>query len=106
MVVLRGHDGEVESAEFNRAGDRVVSAGADGTVRIWDPRGGGSLVTIQRHAGPARSASFTPDGAAVLSSGDDGLAQLSACEVCGSLAQVSQLASARATQRPRPVAGP
>jgi len=33
---LRGHQGTVRSAAFSAEGSRIVSAGQDGTVRVWD----------------------------------------------------------------------
>ncbi|TET06475.1 hypothetical protein E3J79_02205, partial [Candidatus Dependentiae bacterium] len=36
LKALEGHTGIVYSAKFNNSGDKVVSAFADGTVRIWD----------------------------------------------------------------------
>jgi WD40 repeat protein len=43
---LRGHDGVVNAVGFSREGDCVISAGADGTVRLWQddlPREPGAL---------------------------------------------------------------
>ncbi|KAM8986064.1 striatin-4 isoform 1-T1 [Ara ararauna] len=45
--VLEGHRDAVWALAFNGAGDRVASCSADGTVRIWDPRRGGALVTYE-----------------------------------------------------------
>jgi WD40 repeat protein/peroxiredoxin len=33
-----GHDAGLKSAEFSRDGTRVVTAGQDGTIRVWDAR--------------------------------------------------------------------
>ncbi|MEU8303407.1 serine/threonine-protein kinase [Actinomadura sp. NPDC048955] len=38
VAVLEGHAGSVHHAEFTRAGDLLVTAGEDGTVRLWDAR--------------------------------------------------------------------
>jgi len=96
-VILRGHDGAVQSAAFNDRGDRVVSAGIDGSVRVWDPRGGPPLLTMQRYGrGGASSATFSPDGSRVLSAGDGSLILLEECDACGSLEELQHLARARA----------
>jgi WD40 repeat protein/tRNA A-37 threonylcarbamoyl transferase component Bud32 len=39
-LVMPGHSGSVMSVRINRTGDRLFSAGADGFVRIVDPRSG------------------------------------------------------------------
>jgi WD40 repeat protein len=93
-VILRGHDGAVESATFSPTGNRIVTSGVDGTVRLWDPHGGEPLVTLHQYRGRAWSASFTPNGFDILSSGDDTVS-LAPCGVCGSIADVLELARVR-----------
>ncbi|MFB4315171.1 WD40 repeat domain-containing serine/threonine protein kinase [Actinomadura sp. 21ATH] len=38
LAVLEGHAGPVHHVEFNGAGDLLVTAGEDGTVRLWDAK--------------------------------------------------------------------
>jgi WD40 repeat protein len=98
-VVLRGHEGPVSSAEFNPDGDRVTTAGQDGTVRVWSAAGGETLVVLYRHQGPATTAQFSHDGERVVSAGEPGVIRISACEVCGSRAEVLRLARTRAERK-------
>ena len=74
------------SAAFNRDGDRIVSAGVDGTIRVWDAIGGEQLVVLERF-GAAGGAAFAPDGQSVLSYGVDnrrhGVLKVTVCDVCG-----------------------
>ena len=94
-VILVGHEGAVNTAAFDARGDRVVSAGDDGTIRVWDAAGGDALVVLHRHEGTASGADFGAGGRDVVSAGDDGM-RITACEVCGSVEDVLRVARTRA----------
>jgi WD40 repeat protein len=55
--------------------DRILSAGTDGTLRIWDVTGR-QLVAMRGHEDEVSTAVFTADDAQVLSSGQDGSLRL------------------------------
>lgn len=68
-----GHLGEVRSVAFDRAGQRLVSAGADGRVAVWDVATGQLLTNISAHLTNANGAAFWPiDPSVVVSAGGDG----------------------------------
>jgi hypothetical protein len=70
---LRGHQGWVRSAAFSADGSRIVSAGDDGTVRVWDAKSGKGIgEPLRGHQGEVWSAAFSADGRRIVSAGMDG----------------------------------
>ena len=53
-------------------GNRAVSGGSDGSVRVWDLAAGREQATLTGHSGWVRSVAVTPDGARAVSGGEDG----------------------------------
>ena len=47
--VLPGHSNAVVSLKFSVDGQRLASASADKTAKIWDPFSGRCLVTLEGH---------------------------------------------------------
>ncbi|MEM9597877.1 MAG: hypothetical protein AAGD06_26655, partial [Acidobacteriota bacterium] len=71
---LEGHTAPVSSAEFGPQGLRVVTAGQDGTARIFALDGTSKL--LEGHAGPVIYAAFDPTGAWVVTTSADATARL------------------------------
>jgi WD40 repeat protein len=70
---LDGHDGAVRALAPIGDGGRLASAGADGTIRLWDTADpAASPQVLEGHRGAVTSLAATPDGRILVSGGVDG----------------------------------
>ena len=71
--------GEIKATAFNRAGNRIITAGRDGTIQIWRPSGE-KIYQFKAHAGgllaSINSASFSPDDQHIATASSDGTAKI------------------------------
>ncbi len=67
---LEGHTAAVLTVDFSPDGQHLVTAGVDGTIKLWH-RDGRLLQTLRGHPVVLRSVKFSPDGTLLASGGDD-----------------------------------
>ena len=65
------HLGAVNAVAFSPDGQRIVSGGADGTIRLWRAGDMQPLQLLFGHTGRVLSVGFSPDGERIVSAGDD-----------------------------------
>jgi len=64
------------SIEFSPDGSLLLTAGADGTVRLWEPETGTEVASLSGHLGPVNAAHFSADGQTIATGGADGTVRL------------------------------
>jgi WD40 repeat protein len=64
-VALRGHEGQVNDVQFSDDGRKALTAGHDGTVRLWNLPAGNETQTFL-HADPVDAAVLSHNGKIVL----------------------------------------
>jgi len=62
----------VFALSFGKGGKVLASAGADGTVRIWDVESGKELQVLRGGGRPFHAVRFSPDGTTLAVGGRDG----------------------------------
>src|SRR5262249_28065093 len=72
LLALAGHRWPTSSASFSPDGPRLVTAGQDGEVRVWDARSGKGLLVLRGHRSEVVVAAFSPDGTRIVSSDTNG----------------------------------
>lgn len=65
-AVLRGHTGPVTGLAFSPTGAQIVTAGEDGTARVWDTVSGREIMVLRGHGAGVALAVFSPDGKRVV----------------------------------------
>jgi TPR repeat protein len=76
LALLQGHGASVRYAAFSPDGQRVLTASADKTARVWDVSTGTELALLQGHEGGVWSAAFSPDGERIVTGSADDSARV------------------------------
>jgi WD40 repeat protein len=69
--VAEGH-ARMTIARFSPDGSRILAAGGDQTLRVWDAKSGIELQVFSGHSGVVTSCAFSADGSQVVSAATDG----------------------------------
>ena len=74
LFTLTGHSKEVWSCDVSNDGKRIVSASADGTIKVWNALNGSEISTLKGHRKIVEVCSFSPnpDEGRILSADRDG----------------------------------
>ena len=72
---LAGHPDDIYRVQFSQSGQRILSLGYAGNLRVWDPAGG-KAVFEQALGAVSYSARLSPDGKTVVVSSNDRTARI------------------------------
>jgi WD40 repeat protein len=76
LRVLAGHHRWVNDLAVAPDGSWLLSAGNDGTVRVWDVEAGRSRLVLRGHVGAVQGCTVAPDGSWLASAGSDGTVRI------------------------------
>jgi WD40 repeat protein/tRNA A-37 threonylcarbamoyl transferase component Bud32 len=76
IMTLMGHSDWVRCVAVSPDGQRIATASADGTARVWDLASGRATRTLPGHTGPVLSIAVTPDGQRIITGSGDGTAKI------------------------------
>jgi WD40 repeat protein len=76
LQTFEGHPNGVTAVRVLPNGQRALSGGGDGTLKLWDLTSGAMLQTFEGHTGWVRAVTVLPDGRRALSAGSDGTLKL------------------------------
>lgn len=79
-LALKGHRGAVNKILLTPSQTEAISAGADGTARVWDLEIGDCTLVIEGHTGGITDMAITADGSLLITASEDGTARASELE--------------------------
>ncbi|UQA58553.1 WD40 repeat domain-containing protein [Polyangium aurulentum] len=75
IAVLRGHEDSIRAIAWSPDGQRLATASADRTARIW-PLDGGNPVVLRGHAQAVSGVAWSPDGQRLVTGAMDSTVQI------------------------------
>lgn len=66
-----GHNGAIYALSWSPSGQRIVSAGADQTVQVWDALTSDLVLSRNDYAGYTEGVAWSPNGTSIASDGPD-----------------------------------
>jgi WD40 repeat protein len=70
-LALKGHTAAVQAVAFSPNGERLATASADQTARVWDVATGKELLALKGHTMPVQGVAWEPDGRHLLTVGGE-----------------------------------
>jgi WD40 repeat protein len=71
LRTLGGFDCRIDAVAFSPNGERLVAAGMDRVVKIWDTKTWQEVLTFRDQTGGILSVAFSPDGRRLATGGTD-----------------------------------
>jgi WD40 repeat protein len=75
LQAIQAHPESVRSVALSTHGEKLLSAGEDGTARVWDSKGK-LLAELRGHVGPVVASAFLPGDERIITGGADGTARI------------------------------
>ena len=72
----QGKPGAIHAVAVSPDGSRIISAGWDGLLRVWDAATGREVRRCRGHSRPVWCVAFSPDGDRIASNGEDGTVRI------------------------------
>jgi len=76
LFLLSGGDASIGQVAFSSDGARLLTGGADGTLRIWQVKTGQEMMTLRGHDRGIGSIALSPNDDAFATNGYDGVLRL------------------------------
>ncbi len=76
LKTFAGHAKTIWDLGFSPGGERIISAGVDGSIRLWDIASSQEIMSFAGHTSNVQRTLFSPDGKQVISAGGDNTTRL------------------------------